>query len=187
VSIISPITEQAYRDLALREPTLPLELWDGTPQEKPPMSMTHGDVMAFLAVLLQNQLDRRAYRIRVNHDRLRVSPRRYYIPDVAVIPTADQTSGWGDPEALAAFAGPLSLVVEIWSPSTGDYDIETKLRGYRERSDHEIWRIQPYERSLTAWRRMPDGSYAAVTYRGGNVPTATLPNVAFDLDVLLCE
>lgn len=126
---ISPISEQAYRDLAVNEPDSPLELWDGAPKEKPPMSMTHGDVMAFLAVLLQNQLDRRAYRVRVNHARLRVSPRRYYIPDVAVIPTVDQARGLGDPEALDAFAAPLPLVVEIWSPLTGDYDVETKLRG----------------------------------------------------------
>ncbi len=43
--ITSPISEQAYRELALRIPDSPLELWDGTPREKPPMSMTHGDVM----------------------------------------------------------------------------------------------------------------------------------------------
>ena len=90
-----------------------------------------------------------------------------------------------DPQAFNAFAEPLPLVVEVWSPSTGNYDIATKLQGYRERGDAEIWFIQPYERTLTAWRRQPDGSYAEETYRGGVVPVASLPGVVIDFDALL--
>jgi hypothetical protein len=29
-------------------------------------------------------------------------------------------------------------VVEVWSRSTGAYDVETKLQGYREHGDAEI-------------------------------------------------
>ena len=76
-------------------------------------------------------------------------------------------------------------MVEVWSPSTGAYDVETKLQGYRERGDAEIWFIHPYERTLTAWRRQPDGSYAEETYRGGLVPVASLPGVVIDFDALL--
>ena len=66
-------------------------------------------------------------------------------------------------------------MVEIWSRTTGDYDydITAKLPSYRERGDAEIWLIHPYERTLTAWRRQPDGSYAEETYRGGVVDSET--------------
>ncbi len=90
-----------------------------------------------------------------------------------------------DPRAFNAFAEPLPLVVEVWSPSTGAYDFEAKRQGYRERGDPEIWFIQPYERTLTAWRRQPDGSYTEETHRGGPVPVASLPGVVIDLDALL--
>ena len=90
-----------------------------------------------------------------------------------------------DPQAFNAFAEPLPLVVEIWSRSTGDYDIATKLPGYRERGDAEIWFIHPYERTLTAWRRQPDGSYTEDLIRGGSISAVSLPGVVIDIDVLL--
>ncbi len=69
-------------------------------------------------------------------------------------------------------------------PSPGEYDVDTKVREYQRRGDLEIWRIHPYERTLTAWRRQPDGSYTASTYGGGIVHPVALPNVAIDLDAL---
>ncbi len=35
-----------------------------------------------------------------------------------------------------------------------------KLPIYRERDDLEIWFFHPYERTLAAWRKQPDGSYS---------------------------
>ncbi|MDQ3228020.1 MAG: Uma2 family endonuclease [Chloroflexota bacterium] len=90
-----------------------------------------------------------------------------------------------DPRSLDAFAEPLPLVVEVWSRTTGDYDIAAKLPAYRERGDLEIWFIHPYERTLTAWRRQPDGSYAEEVYRGGMVAVTSLPDVTIDFDALL--
>ncbi len=55
--------------------------------------------------------------------------------------------------------------------------------GHR-RGDTEIWLIHPYERTLTAWRRQPDGTYAETVYRGGPVQPATLPDVTIGLDTL---
>ena len=77
------------------------------------------------------------------------------------------------------------MVVEVWSPSAGNYDVATKLQGYRERGDAEIWFIHPYERTLTAWRRQPDESYAEETYRGGVIPVASRPNTIIDFEALL--
>jgi Uma2 family endonuclease len=85
-------------------------------------------------------------------------------------------------QVLESYDTPLPLVVEIWSRSTGDYDIETKLREYQRRGDLEIWRIHPYERTLTAWRRQPDGSYAESFHTEGIVHPIALPNVTIELD-----
>jgi Uma2 family endonuclease len=85
---------------------------------------------------------------------------------------------------LETYTESLPLVVEIWSPSTGQYDLQTKLHEYQRRGDLEIWRIHPYERTLTAWRRQPDGSYAESTHTNGTVKPVALPNVSIDLDGL---
>ena len=67
------------------------------------------------------------------------------------------------------------------------YDIATKLQGYRERGDAEIWFIHPYERTLTAWRRQPDGSYAEETYRGGVVPVDFPPRSSSSTSTLCSD
>jgi Uma2 family endonuclease len=111
-------SEQEYRELALNEPDRFWELWDGVLVEKPQMSMRHNAVSFYLGVALANQLDRQDYRITVNGDRARISSRSYYIPDVIVVPAAYQLPFEDDPRALGAYAEPLPLVVEVWSPST---------------------------------------------------------------------
>ena len=177
------MTEQEYRELALSDPEHRWELWDGVPREKPLMSMRHNRVAFFVGHLLQLQLDRREYIVNVNGDRARISPRAYFIPDVVVIPASYQELD--DPRTLGAYSEPLPLVVEIWSPSTGRYDIERKLDGYRERGDREIWYFNPYDRTLIAWRRQADGGYVETTYRGGMVQAESLPGVSIDLDTLI--
>ena len=121
----------------------------------------------------------------INGGSARLSPRSYYIPDVVVIPAAYKLPFEDDPGAFNAFAQPLPLVVEVWSPTTGHYDIATKLQGYRERGDAEIWFIHPYERTLTAWRRQPDESYAEETYRGGS--SQLLPSLTSSSTSTLCS
>jgi len=185
MAIVNRISEQEYRELALNDPDSLWELWDGVLVEKPLMSMKHDDVAFHLGYLLQSQLDRSVYRVNVNGGKTRLAPRNYFIPDVVVIPAAYVLPFANDPQAFNAFAEPLPVVVEIWSRTTGDYDIGAKLPSYRERGDAEIWFIQPYERTLTAWRRQPDGSYAEETYRGGVVPVSPLPGVVIDFDALL--
>jgi hypothetical protein len=44
--------------------------------------------------------------------------------------------------------------------------------------------IHPFDRTLTAWRRQPDGSYTESYYSGGSVQPVALPGVAIDLDTL---
>ena len=185
MAIVNQISEQEYRELTLTDPNSRWELWDGTLMEKPLMSMKHEDVSFYLGQMLATQLDRAVYRVNVNGGRTRLSPRTYYIPDVVVIPAAYKLPFEDDPRAFNAFAEPLPLVVEIWSRTTGDYDIAAKLHGYRERGDAEIWFIHPCERTLTTWRRQPDGNYTEDLYRGGLVPVVSLPGLAIDFDALL--
>ena len=184
MTVAERVSEQEYRRIALAEPDRQWELHDGRLREKPAMSVEHGDVGGYLGHLLQTQLDRKDYRLRFNHARLRRSAERYYIPDVVVIPTPLERALRQRPGSLDAYAAPLPLVIEIWSPSTGDYDVSDKLDEYRQRGDQEIWYLHPYQRTLTAWRRQHDGSYAEAVYRGGTVRPASLPNVAIDLDAL---
>ena len=177
------ISEQEFRELALSDEDRFWELWDGVPVEKPGMSIQHNAVATYLGANLVNQLDKRIYRVTVNGDRARVSTRSFYIPDVIVIPVAYQEPL--DPRDLGIYADPLPFVAEVWSPSTGNYDIEAKLPVYRARGDLEIVFIHPYERTYTAWRKQPDGTYSEHLYRGGIVPILSLPGVTIDLDALL--
>jgi Uma2 family endonuclease len=185
MAVATRISEQEYLELAFNEPDRFWELWDGVPVEKPGMSMRHNKVAFYLGVALANQLDLHSYVISANGDRARVSPRSYFIPDVMVVPTTYQAEIADDGDALGVYVKPLPLVVEVWSPSTGRYDLEVKLMAYKERGDEEIWYIHPRDRSLTTWRKQRDGNYAESLHRGGIVSVASLPGVIIDLDRLL--
>jgi Uma2 family endonuclease len=178
------MSEQVYREFALTEQAKQIELVRGHLREKPPMSAEHGDVMMLLGMLLSNQLDRNEYRVRINFARARVSSSTYYIPDITVIPAEFVRALRERPGSLDAYSQPLPLVVEIWSPSTGGYDIKEKLPDYQSRGDLEIWYIHPLQRTLTAWRRRPDGGYSETTYYGGIVRHESLTEVSIAVEEL---
>jgi Uma2 family endonuclease len=179
-----PMSEETYRQFALGDPQGQWELYRGQLREKPGMSVEHGGITDNLLAFLYDQLDRNEYRIRTTHARLRRSADTYYVPDIAVIPTPVVQALLEQPGGLDAYPEPLPLVVEIWSPSTGRYDINEKLPDYQARGDREIWIIHPYERTLTAWRRRPDGSYEEAVYSTGVVSPTALPGVEIDLATL---
>ena len=85
---------------------------------------------------------------------------------------------------LEKYPEPLPLVVEVWSPSTGDYDVDEKLPEYQRRGDLEIWRLHPYERTLTRWIRQENGGYVTTVVTGGGVPLSAIPGASIDLDRL---
>lgn len=178
------ITEETYRRLALGDPQGLLELHHGQLRERPGMSVAHGRAMHLLLAQLYAQLDANQYALRTQHARLRISSETYYIPDIAIIPLTLEQALLANPRSLDAYPEPLPLVIEIWSPSTGDYDVNEKLAEYQRRGDLEIWRVHPYERTLTVWRRQPNGVYDETSYRDGIVHPASLPGVAIDLAAL---
>lgn len=179
------ISEETYRELALLGENRLLELYRGHLQEKPAVSYQHSYVASGLVELLLLQLDRGQFRVSLGQARLRVSSSTYYIPDVVVIPAGlERSLRLSQPLGIDAYEVPMPLVVEIWSPSTGAFDIEGKLPDYQKRGDLEIWYIHPYQRFLRAWRRQPDGSYVEATYRDGTVRAESLPNVECDTEML---
>ena len=99
-----------------------------------------------------------------------------------MLPAALVAGKRGD-RSLEVYDAPLPFVAEVWSPSTGDYDVDAKFPEYRARGDLEIWRIHPYDHVVMAWIRGDDGEYDERTYTGGEVRLAALP-VTIDLDLL---
>lgn len=178
------VTEQTYEQLALSDPDRRWELHQGQPREKPAMSFGHNRTLHRLDRQLIQQLDLNDFEVRVNSSRARRGAVTYYIPDLMVVPAAYLAAFAHRPEALEVYELPLPLVVEVWSPSTGGYDVNTKLPEYRRRGDLEIWRLHPFDRVLTVWRRQPDGEYVETVHNGGRVEPAFLPGVSIDLDAL---
>lgn len=179
------ISTGAYEQVALGEPDEHWELACGQIRRKPEMTVEHDDAMRALLYQLITQLDPGEYRVDLNLVRLRIQTGSFYIPDLCVIPRAFVRRAKAERSGkLEVYAEPLPLVVEVWSPSTGDYDVDVKLRTYQRRGDLEIWRLHPYERTLTAWRLQPDGSYSETNYHDGVVESVALPGVRVDLAAL---
>jgi Uma2 family endonuclease len=178
------MTEAAFRELVLSHPDEKWELDCGVPRRKPIMTFEHDRSAEILGHFLRTQLGIRNYVVSVDAGHVRRSETRYYIPDVMVIPMEMARRLFAHPGTWHMYPDPLPLIVEVWSESTGGYDVTTKLRQYQRRGDLEIWRLHPYERTLTSWVRQADGSYSRTVHRGGVVHPAALPDVAIDLDEL---
>jgi Uma2 family endonuclease len=178
-----PVSEQTFLQLALEDPGQ-WELHCGILRRKPGMTAEHNYVASKLYFRIRLQLSEDQFDVRLNMGHVRRSSQSYYIPDIFVIPIDLLRPLRGRRDVLEAYTDPLPLVVEVWSPSTGDFDVESKLPEYQRRGDREIWRVHPFDRTLTAWRRQTDGSYTETTYAGGTVQPVALPNVTIDLDTL---
>ena len=178
------ISNEAYERLALSDSDRKWERWDGVPREKPGMTAAHNVIQMLLGHMLMSQLDLSVFEVRINAGQVHRPGATYFVPDVFVVPTVFVDALFGQ-HVLEAYDQPLPLVVEIWSRSTGDYDLSEKLRVYQQRGDHEIWYFHPYERTLAVLRRQPDGSYVESLHREGVIRPVALPGVEIDLAVLL--
>ena len=108
----------------------PWELHDGLLWEKPGMSLEHGVIPVLLGHLLLLQFDRAQFQV-VTGLRVRQSRATVFLRDLIVIPTSRGRAFRNRPGTLAIFSEPLPLIVEVWSPSTGEYDTDAKLPIYR--------------------------------------------------------
>jgi Uma2 family endonuclease len=178
----TPMTEGQFRALVLADPAGGWELDHGHARRRPPMTMEHNRLAEVIGHLLRLQLGVERFSVGVDMGHTRSTRGRYFTPDVMVIPMAVIARAFPTPGEWEMYAEPLPLVVEVWSPSTGAYDVAEKLPAYQARGDAEIWLVHPYERWLRAWRRQPDGSYAEAKYGpDAVVMPASLPGVSIDL------
>ena len=177
------VSAATYERVALEDPDSKWEMVCGRLRRKPTMTYEHNDLAFELAHVIRSQVDPRAFRIRCDQARVRAAG-SYFIPGVFVVPVTLTQALRGHPETLEVYAEPLPLVVEVWSRSTGEYDVNEKLAEYRRRGDGEIWLVHPYERTLTAWRRQTDGSYQETIWERGKLQASTLPGVTIDLEEL---
>lgn len=179
-----PVSVETYERVALEDPEGKWELVCGRLREKPLMTTEHNGAQRRLHRQLAVQLPEDAFTVSAESARLRISSGTFYVPDLCVIPIALERRLRERPGTFEVYTDPVPLVVEIWSPSTGAYDVERKLEEYQWRADQEIWRIHPYERTLTAWRRQPDGSYVMTLQQGGAIQPVALPDVTIEIDRL---
>jgi Uma2 family endonuclease len=179
------VSAQSYEQLALERPDERWELIDGELRKKPAMTFAHTATIWTVFRGLWSQIDADLYTVDMGQLRLRVPSGSYVIPDVCVLPTdAVRRVIARRPRELAVFDDPVPLVVEVWSPSTGEYDVTAKLRYYQQRRDAEIWLAHPYERWVRVWRQQPAGSYSETLYRAGEITPAALPGVAVEVAAL---
>lgn len=177
------ISAATYEQVALEDSDTVWEYVCGQLREKPGMTQEHNDAAFYLAHQLASQLSPGQYRVRNNSGRLRTGAGNSFVPDVTVLPVGMTATQHGTGR-LETYDQPVPFVAETWSKSTGDYDSNTKIPEYKSRGDLEIWRVHPYEKLVTAWRRQPDGSYSESIHREGAVPIASLPGVSVDLKTL---
>ncbi|MGI8927274.1 MAG: Uma2 family endonuclease [Tepidiformaceae bacterium] len=180
-----PVSEATYVQVALEDPEGRWELHCGELRRKPGMSQPHNTLQTWLSFHLMNVLPADQYQVAMAA-RARRDEAHYYIPDVMVIPI-DAWRRFRCSYDLENYQDPLPLVVEVWSRSTGEYDVDEKLPEYQRRGDHEIWRPHPFDRTLTRWVRQQDGSYAESLLAGGTVALAAIPAASIDLDRLFAR
>ncbi len=180
------ISAETYERVALEDPDGRWELVCGALRQKPIMTQEHNRSIRTAARLLIRQLDERQFTLDAGQTKVRTSSGAYFVPDLCVIPVElERRAGALRPGGLEVFEEPLPLIVEAWSPSTGDYDINTKIPEYQRRGDAEIWLIHPYERSLKVWRRQPDGTYVELVFTGdATIEPVALPGVRIALAAL---
>jgi Uma2 family endonuclease len=182
MAVAQRMSEEAYRQFVLSGVEGSWELHDGRLVEKPGMTFRHGQIPMLLGHLLLSQLDRAQFQV-VSELRVRRSSATVFVPDLMVVPAA-YSEEIRDRPVLAIFSDPLPLVFEVWSPSTGAYDVDAKIPVYQQRGDLGIWRIHPYERTVTTWIRQAAGTYLETTYREGIIFPVALAGVMIDLDEL---
>jgi Uma2 family endonuclease len=178
------VSEATYRQVALEDPTGGWEWVRGFMRRKPCTTVFHGEAVRGLQRQLILQLNPSEFSVGGNVRVWTPTP-SYLVPDVTVLPRAYFERRLRDePRTLEVYDEPMPLVAEVWSPPTGDYDVDNKLGVYRQREDLHVWRIHPYEHTLITWVRQPDGIYVETLYTSGIVRPTALPNVVVNLDAL---
>lgn len=178
------ISRATFEAVVLEESDRTWELHRGRLREKPPTSFGHNMSCRNLVLQLWDQVDRDEHHVRSGAGYLHSFDGGCFLPDVAVIPVALMSRFRRNPTAFEIYTKPIPFVAEAWLPKSVSYDFDVKFPSYRLRGDAEVWRLHPFERTLTIWRRQPDGSYVESRHDGGTVHLQALPWVTIDVDAL---
>lgn len=179
-----PISEATYERVALESRDEELwELWAGCLRRKPDVTHAHEDTISRLSAQIYRQLDETSYIVRSSNGRLRSKSGSFFVPDLCVLSASARATQEPGSGRLETYDVPALFVVEVRSPSTGEYDSLRKIPEYRERGDAEIWHIEPAARRITRWQRTADG-YSESLLSTGTVEVPSLKGVKIHLDRL---
>lgn len=117
---------------------------------------------------------------------LKIRPLKYqrvFYPDVVVVcgrmERDDTSDRW-----LGGVTNPV-VIVEVLSPSTHRYDLETKLPAYKSiGSLKSILYVHQQEKAVEVWTRLPSGEWAWYEHGSGSFEVLGLPGVVLDVDGL---
>jgi Uma2 family endonuclease len=178
------ISRATFEAVVLEESDRKWELHHGRLREKSLASFGHNASCRNLILQLWNQVDQDDHDVLSNAGYLHSLDGGCFLPDVAIVPVALMTRFRRNPTEMEIYTKPIPFVAEAWLPRSMSYDFDVKFPSYRLRGDAEIWRVHPFRRTLTIWRRQPDGNYEESHYEGGTVQLHALPWVTIDVDAL---
>ena len=133
------------------------EYLDGLVEERNVGKRKHSKTQALLAARLQREIESGEYDVLVEQ-RVQISPSRFRIPDICLVPAYDQVEVIQDPPALW---------VEILSPEDQWGRVQAKIDDCLRFGVATLWIIDPYSRQ--AWSatqtqaiaEVPDGKLRA--------------------------
>jgi Uma2 family endonuclease len=130
---LSAIDTWTVDELADLPPTLRYELHDGRLVIMPPAKVWHEEIAARIRAILRS-----AGRLAVTNVGVLRTKGDMRVPDVAVFrEEPDPNAAWHKPDHL-------SLVVEVWSPSSDEKD-HGAMQWYADRGIPEYWLATPVE------------------------------------------
>jgi Uma2 family endonuclease len=180
------VSIKTFEQLALEEPAEKWELADGHVRKKPAMTMKHYDLAFELAYAIRSQVSHDRFHVRCDQGRL-LSGTSYLVPDVFVVEANQADQFRGLDATLEAYSEPVPFVAEVWSRSTGQYDLAGKLDAYRQRGDQEVWLLHPYEKWIRINLRGPSGDYIESDVRSGLVRLTAIPGVVINVESLFAR
>lgn len=183
------VSEATFRRLADEDHEGKWELVSGRLRSKPSGTFGHNAVVRSLLWHLSTKLSRSEWSLVHGLGWLSHGTDTFLIPDVAVVGREEQRQLFRDRDVLEVYPVPLSFVAEVAEAAWLQYDTHEKIAVYRRRGDAEIWLIDPWmetrsDRSLTVWRRQPDGGYSETRLVEGMAVPTVLPGVSVELSEL---
>jgi Uma2 family endonuclease len=183
------VSEATFRRLADEDHEGKWELLAGRLRSKPSGTFGHNTVVRTLLWHLSTKLSRSEWCLVHGLGWLSHGTDTFLIPDVAVVGRNDQRRLFSDPDVLEVYPVPLPFVVEVAEAAWLQYDVHEKIAVYCRRGDAEVWLIDPWmetrsDRSLTIWRRRPDGGYTERRLVEGMAEPSVLSGISIDLSEL---